>query len=39
VADHAADLQEGVARARESIDSGAAANKLAMLAKLTSETS
>lgn len=38
VAGHAADLHEGVARARESIDSGAASAKLAMLAKLTSET-
>lgn len=38
VAGHAADLHEGVAMARSSIDSGAAATKLAQLAKLTSET-
>lgn len=38
VAGTAGDLREGVARARESIDSKAAATKLAALAKLTSET-
>jgi len=38
VAGTASDLRDGVARARESIDSKAAATKLAALAKLTSET-
>lgn len=38
VARTASDLRDGVARARESIDSKAAATKLAALAKLTSET-
>ncbi|MFP5509502.1 MAG: anthranilate phosphoribosyltransferase [Alphaproteobacteria bacterium] len=38
VAGTAGDLRDGVARARESIDSKAAATKLAALAKLTSET-
>ncbi|MCD1624554.1 MAG: anthranilate phosphoribosyltransferase [Paracoccaceae bacterium] len=37
VAGLASDLREGVDRARESIDSGAAGQKLAALAKLTSE--
>ena len=37
VADKAADLKEGAAMARESIDSGAAKGKLDALAKLTSE--
>ena len=39
IADVAADLPEGVERARESIDSGAAKSKLAALAALTSEAS
>lgn len=39
IADVAADLHEGVERARESIDSGAAKSKLAALAALTSEAS
>ena len=38
VAGKASDLRDGVIRARDSIDSGAAAGKLAALAKLTSET-
>ena len=38
VAGKAADLRDGVARARESIDSGAAGEKLIALARLTSET-
>ena len=38
VAGHASDLREGVAKAAESIDSGAARAKIAALAKLTSET-
>ncbi len=38
VAGQATDLRDGVLRARDSIDSGAAATKLAALAKLTSET-
>ncbi|MDP5347984.1 MAG: anthranilate phosphoribosyltransferase, partial [Paracoccaceae bacterium] len=38
VAGKATDLRDGVARARESIDSGAAGEKLATLARLTSET-
>lgn len=38
VAGRANDLDDGVAQARHSIDSGAAAEKLALLAKLTSET-
>ena len=38
VAGHVTDLREGVERARESIDSGAAGDKLVTLAKLTSET-
>lgn len=38
VAGKADDLRDGVARARESIDSGAAGEKLATLARLTSET-
>ena len=37
VAGRAADLRDGVERARDSIDSGAARDKLAALAKLTSE--
>jgi anthranilate phosphoribosyltransferase len=37
VAGLASDLREGVERARQSIDSGAAGQKLAALAKLTSE--
>ena len=39
IADVAADLPEGVERARESIDSGAAKSKLVALAALTSEAS
>jgi anthranilate phosphoribosyltransferase len=35
VADHAADLAEGVAQARQSIDSGAARAKVQALARLT----
>jgi anthranilate phosphoribosyltransferase len=38
VACHASDLRDGVERARDSIDSGAAHAKLTALAKLTSET-
>jgi anthranilate phosphoribosyltransferase len=38
VAGHASDLRDGVERARDSIDSGAAHAKLTALAKLTSET-
>ncbi|QIE44179.1 anthranilate phosphoribosyltransferase [Pseudohalocynthiibacter aestuariivivens] len=38
VAEHAPDLKSGVAQARESIDSGAARERLQILAKVTSET-
>lgn len=38
VAGHSDNLQEGVARAAESIDSGAARKRLEQLAKITSET-
>lgn len=38
VAGHTSDLRDGVAKAAESIDSGAARAKIAALAKLTSET-
>ncbi|MEM7614695.1 MAG: anthranilate phosphoribosyltransferase [Pseudomonadota bacterium] len=36
IADHAADLRDGVVQAAESIDSGAAARKIAKLAEVTS---
>ncbi len=38
VAGHAADLREGVAQARDSIDSGAAKAKVEALARITSDT-